>query len=264
MAQPLEDGDVLLVAERGDPDGADFQRQITANYDPSCKLVQFVEYGEEVFGTLEPVTPAEWQQIVDRLGRAAPFLERVLRLVQEIERIADGAEPVPDLQRELREAVKTFAGSIEPEEAVAVAHAADKITWEKLLGDESAILIRLGQLVFIWAKGAEKISVVRAAQIDLQAGKELRDADETLEVVLEIEVPPELTQHDADAFDAFCREFVGATAEDTISPEEAKALADMMRGTPNAYALAPLEAKLDRIAASGSPPDPATGVGGSD
>lgn len=119
------DAEVVLVAESGDPEtseaGEGWQRSITAEYDPSCKLVQFVQCGEEVFGTLEPVEPEEWQQIVDRLGRAAPFMERVLRLVQAIERAADGAEPVPDLQRELRAALRQFAGSIEPEEAVEIA-----------------------------------------------------------------------------------------------------------------------------------------------
>src|SRR5205814_1824712 len=115
---------VVLVAERGDvEDDESYQREVTAEYDPSCKLIQFVKYGEEVFGTLEPIEPQEWQEIVDRLGRAAPFMQRVLALVQEVDRIANAAPGM--VNDELRRALARFAGSIEPEQVVEVAHAAD-------------------------------------------------------------------------------------------------------------------------------------------
>lgn len=205
-------GEVVLVAGAGD------QRSIVANYDPSCKLVQFVQYGEEVFGTLEPVEPEEWQQIVDRLGRAAPFMQRVLVLVQAIERAAEGAEPVPDLQQELRAALRQFAGSIEPEQVVEVAHAADKITWEKLLDGDSAVLIRLGHLVFVWAKDASTIKVVRAEPVEAAVATA---EDLELDVAFEIDVPPELGHHDAEAFETFCREFVGVGGNSIITADEA-------------------------------------------
>jgi hypothetical protein len=52
---------IALVKGRGD------QRSIEAEYDATDKLVQFVQRGEEVFGTLEPVEPEEWRQIMHRL-----------------------------------------------------------------------------------------------------------------------------------------------------------------------------------------------------
>lgn len=122
--------EATLVARQRDGEGETTQRPITAEYDPSCKLIQFVQYGEEVFGTLEPIEPEEWQEIVDRLGQAAPFMRRVLVLVQEVERIAaDLGKQTPagarQLGDELRGATARFAGSIDPEAVVKVAHAAD-------------------------------------------------------------------------------------------------------------------------------------------
>lgn len=61
---PPMEGEVLLVARDDDAE----QRPITAVYDPSCKLVQFIQYGEEVFGTLEPVTEYEWAEMAMRLS----------------------------------------------------------------------------------------------------------------------------------------------------------------------------------------------------
>lgn len=43
------------------------KRKIEAEYDSENKLIQFVKWGEEVFGTLEPVEPEEWREIVRRL-----------------------------------------------------------------------------------------------------------------------------------------------------------------------------------------------------
>lgn len=52
-----------ITLVKGDGD----RRSIQAEYDAENKLVQFVKWGEEVFGTLEPVEPEEWRQIVRRL-----------------------------------------------------------------------------------------------------------------------------------------------------------------------------------------------------
>lgn len=118
--------EVVLVVRRQNAEGETIQRSIEATYDPTCKLVQFSQYGEEVFGTLEPIEPEEWQEIVERLGRAAPFMRRVLGLVQEVDRIAEAAAGGP-ISKDLRRATERFAGAIEPEEVVAVAHAADYV-----------------------------------------------------------------------------------------------------------------------------------------
>jgi len=71
------------------------------------------------------------EEIVNRLDRAAPFMRRVLELVQDVERVAEnlrqqtsaGARQCGD---ELRAATARFAGRIEPEEVVEVAHAGDE------------------------------------------------------------------------------------------------------------------------------------------
>lgn len=62
-----EDVDEVTLVAAGDE-----RRSITAEYDPSCRLVQFVQYGEEVFGTLEPIEPAEWAEIVARICPPQP------------------------------------------------------------------------------------------------------------------------------------------------------------------------------------------------
>lgn len=77
--QQEEDGgaavpdEVVLVAGRTEEEcdgsaGEEVQRSITAEYDPSCKLVQFVKHGEEVFGTLEPIHEHEWAEFARRLA----------------------------------------------------------------------------------------------------------------------------------------------------------------------------------------------------
>lgn len=118
--EPVE-GEIVLVARDNDAE----QRPITATFDPSCKLVQFIEYGEEVFGTLEPVTEREWVEIVGRLGQAAPFMLRVLELVKAVELAAVESRD-SRVADDLRGATARFAGAIDPEKVVEVAHAADK------------------------------------------------------------------------------------------------------------------------------------------
>jgi hypothetical protein len=54
-------GEITLVKGDGEE-----RRSITAEYDAENRLVQFVKWGEEVFGTLEPVEPEEWAEIVVR------------------------------------------------------------------------------------------------------------------------------------------------------------------------------------------------------
>lgn len=49
------EGLVPIVPARGEEG-----RSIEMEYDPEAKLVQFVKWGEEVFGTLEPIEPDEW------------------------------------------------------------------------------------------------------------------------------------------------------------------------------------------------------------
>lgn len=80
-------------------------------------------------------------------------------------------------------------------------------TWDELLGDgaDSYLLIRLGQLLFVWPKESSFVKVIRCDGDPDQLAK----AGSTMQVALEVEVPPSL-RHDADAFVAFCQEFVGA------------------------------------------------------
>lgn len=118
-------------------------------------------------------------------------------------------------------------------------------TWDELLG-ESALLVRLGQLVFIWSKDSSFVKVVRAAPVEGEA--ELSEAIATLDVALEIEVPPGL-RHDGAPFHAFCREFVGGADGTSITPEEAEGLfACYSGGAVDAELLNSVTPKLEGIA----------------
>lgn len=130
-------------------------------------------------------------------------------------------------------------------------------TWTELLGGESALLVRLGELIFIWVKDALVIKVVRASPVEaaVAVGEDLE-----VEVVTEIEVPDDLAET-PDSFTAFCREFVGATDEISISVEEAQLLADLFREIPEKV-MSALEMTNDllpglirRLRESGETPD---------
>jgi hypothetical protein len=60
-------GLVTIVPARGEKG-----HSIEMEYDPEAKLVQFVKWGEEVFGTLEPITPDEWAIIADAFAAPRP------------------------------------------------------------------------------------------------------------------------------------------------------------------------------------------------
>lgn len=81
--------------------------------------------------------------------------------------------------------------------------------WEEMLGD-GALLVRLGQLCFVWQAGSSVIKVVRMGADDQP------DIGSAGGGVFEVEVPPELKperhdhRHDHTAFLAFCQEFVGS------------------------------------------------------
>lgn len=78
----------------------------------------------------------------------------------------------------------------------------EKITWEELLGGESCLLIRLGQLLFTWPKDSSIVKIVRTEE----------ETPEEVEVAFEVEVPPSLRQ-DSEPFMDFCRAFVGIPTE---------------------------------------------------
>jgi hypothetical protein len=100
-------------------------------------------------------------------------------------------------------------------------------SWDELLGGESALLVRLGQLIFIWAKDTSIVKVVRAEE----------EFGEQVEVMTEVEVPPGLRQ-DGEPFMDFCREFVGADepaapprcTNSTCEAEARKVIAFQMTG----------------------------------
>lgn len=56
---------IVIVPARGD------DRSIEVEYDPENRLVQFIQRGEEVFGTLEPIAPEEWAFIQVAFENAA-------------------------------------------------------------------------------------------------------------------------------------------------------------------------------------------------
>lgn len=58
---------VTIVPRRGEEG-----RSIELEYDPEAKLVQFVKWGEEVFGAVHPIEPEEWAIIAAAF--AAPAL----------------------------------------------------------------------------------------------------------------------------------------------------------------------------------------------
>lgn len=97
-------------------------------------------------------------------------------------------------------------------------------TWTELLGGESALLVRLGELIFTWAKGAPVIKVVRA--VPEKPVAELSDEELTIRVILEIEPPADLSQdpEEVDAFVEFCRAFVGADDRFSLGAADVKLL----------------------------------------
>lgn len=70
--------DEIVLIEGTDPEAEDWQRQISIEYDPSCKLVQVVQCGEEVFDTIHSIEPEEWEKIVQAFeGRPLHLGDRV-------------------------------------------------------------------------------------------------------------------------------------------------------------------------------------------
>lgn len=118
-------------------------------------------------------------------------------------------------------------------------------TWEELLGGESALLIRLGQLVFVWAKDAPTIKVVRADGMEATVAAAM---DLELDVVTEIDVPEELDPKDSERFDAFCREFVGAGASSITADEAANLFAAYTGGVVDSALFDSVTPKLEAIA----------------
>jgi hypothetical protein len=117
-------------------------------------------------------------------------------------------------------------------------------TWDQLLG-ESALLVRLGQLVFIWSKDTSIVKVVRAAPSEGEA--ELSEAIATLDVALEVEVPPGLV-YDGDPFAAFCRKFVGAEGGSITAEEAVNLFACFSGGQVDGDLLNSVTPKLEAIA----------------
>lgn len=75
----------------------------------------------------------------------------------------------------------------------------DRITWEELLGGgDFYLIVRQGQLLFVWPKDTSIVKLVRCEE----------DPPTEVEVAFELEVPPGLRQ-DPESFVGFCREFVG-------------------------------------------------------
>lgn len=119
-------------------------------------------------------------------------------------------------------------------------------TWEELLGGESALLVRLGRLVFVWAEATPTIKVVRVEPVEEVAVATEEDLE--LKVVLEIDVPEGLDPKDSEGFGNLCREFVGAEGS-SITPEEAEGLfACYSGGQVDAELLNAVTPKLEAIA----------------
>lgn len=93
-------------------------------------------------------------------------------------------------------------------------------TWGELLGEESALVLRLGQLVFVWAKNTSIVKVVRVEKVDED---KLTRPNTALEVIIEVEVPPGLRQEPG-PFTNFCREFVGADTAFFVTVADVKLL----------------------------------------
>ncbi len=118
-------------------------------------------------------------------------------------------------------------------------------TWQELLGSESALLVRLGQLVFVWAKGAPTIKVVRAEPVEVATAT---GEDLELEVAVEIAAPGDLDHRDAEGFEAFCREFVGAGGSSITADEAANLFAAYTGGVVDSALFDSVTPKLEAIA----------------
>lgn len=137
--------------------------------------------------------------------------------------IGKGVELLPDAEEMLTPAVRKVAvdtlyaaredHKVMDQAAILVAAnvlriAGTATTWQELLDGDSALLIRLGHLVFVWGKDSRTIRVVRAEPVPDEAQATAEDLE--LKVVLEITAPDHLDQQESESFEGFCREFVGA------------------------------------------------------